>query len=133
MISRSPEQELYDACFRALSSLGVTIYSHSPPDGVPMPYIRMESTQIVPRLTKTKLMADGYIGFSVWGSATDRGRVAKLCIDGMAALSRIRKTESFKTDMHTDNRSTYEVLPDQTTTDDLWQARASTEWAIEAL
>lgn len=131
MISHSPEQELYDAVFSMLSTLGCTVYTHSPPPNTKMPYIRMGNTQLVPRLTKTKLLGSVYLDFSVWGGALDRGKISGLMINAMELLSRIKETNLFHFEMNLE-RSTYELLADQSSEDDLWQARASTEWATYA-
>lgn len=129
-MTKTPDQQIYDAIFSASVELGYKTYPFNPPPGTSYPFVHLGTVQLLPRATKSHLLGTVQVVFDVWGDKSSRAKVAAMANNLLTAISKIKKTsEGLVLFMDTERTST-EIMPDNSSIDDLWRARVTLQLQI---
>ena len=129
-MTRAPDQAIYDLVYARAKKLGYTVYTHTPPEGVPYPFVRMGETYLFPRATKTRLFGRVVQTVSIWGSYIDRKLVSDMACSLIKDLSRSNLVIDGTKFTLRFEATTTDLLPDHTSAEDLWQALVKLEFLI---
>lgn len=122
---KTPDQSIFDHCYKIVQSTGYTPYLFNPPTGTPYPYVQMGGVQIVPRATKSHLIGAAFSILDVWGDRFNRKKVSDLATRILEQAGAITTTSEGLQILLDPNDSSIEVMIDTSTNDPLWRARIS--------
>lgn len=122
---KTPDQDLYDEIYRQAKGLGYEVYLFNPTGDAAYPYVKLGMVQVVPISSKSYLLGTAFVTFDVWGNESSRRLVAAMAHNLINAISKIKETKNgLQWSMDRSTVST-EVLPDDSTNDNLWRASVS--------
>lgn len=122
---KTPDQSIYDHVTRIAMDKGYTVYPFNPDPGTKYPYVKMGGAQLIPRATKSYMIGEVELALDVWGDKYSRKNVADIATDILVSVGGSTKTADGYQIMLNQNRSSIEVMTDNSTSDDLWRARVT--------
>lgn len=92
---KSPQQQIYDAVFKASLGLGYSTHDHLPPESEAYPFVYIGEQFDQDRNTKTAIFGDVQQTVHVYGRAEDRATVTGMMDALKTEIRKLRQTENF--------------------------------------
>lgn len=92
---KSPQQQVFDAIFRASLNLGYATYDHLPADGAAYPFVYIGEQFDQDRNTKTVVFGNVEQTVHIYGRHYDRRTVTDMMDALKVEIRKMRQTENF--------------------------------------
>lgn len=126
---KSRDQHIYDELFRRSTALGYDTYPSMPPEDVALPFVKIGEVTENPEPTKSHRLGTLNVTIDVWAHGDRRIDASTMLTMLEIECQKISELDGARYS-YNDSRSSKRVLPDNSSTHQLWRGMLSAEFLI---